>query len=97
MIMFAFHSKYLAPLEEVDKHVEAHRAFIKTLIAKNILVCSGPKVPRNGGFLLLNAANRVEAELIMAGDPYVINGIAKYEIIEFELKSCAEGLRDILK
>ena len=97
MIMFAFHSKYLAPLEEVDKHLDAHRAFIKTLVTKNNLVCSGPKVPRNGGFILLNAANRAEAELIMANDPYVINGMAKYEIIEFELKSCAEGLRNILK
>ena len=97
MIMFAFHSKYLAPVEEVDKHLDAHRAFIKTMIAKNILVCSGPKVPRNGGFILLNATNRAEAELIMADDPYVINGIAKYEIIEFDLKSCAEGFRDILK
>jgi len=94
--MFAFHSKYLAPIEEVDKYLDAHRAFIKTRIGKN-LVCSGPKVPRNGGFIMLNAANRAEAELIMADDPYVINGIAKYEMIEFDLKSCVEGFRELLK
>ncbi|MCX6284224.1 MAG: YciI family protein [Bacteroidetes bacterium] len=95
--MFAFHSKYLAPDEEVDKHLDAHRAYLKTLIANNILVCSGPKVPRNGGFILLNALTRTEAEQIMADDPYVIKGIAKYEMIEFDLKSCDEGFRELLK
>jgi len=96
MIMFAFHSGYIAPLNEVDKHLDAHRAFLKTLIGKN-LVCSGPQVPRIGGFILLNAADKDEALRIMAADPYVVNGIAKYEVIEFDLKSCADGFRELLK
>ncbi len=95
--MFAFHSTYLAPLEEVDKHLVAHRAYLKTLIAENILICSGPRVPRNGGFILLNATDKDEALKIMANDPYAINGIARYEMIEFELKSCTEGFRELLK
>ena len=94
--MFAFHSKYLAPIEEVDKYLDAHRAFIKTRIGKN-LVCSGPRVPRTGGFILLNTSDKSEAIRIMADDPYVINGIAKYEMIEFDLKSCVEGFRELLK
>jgi uncharacterized protein YciI len=94
--MFAFHSKYLKPLEEVDKHLEAHRAFLQTLIPKKILVCSGPQVPRTGGFILINAPGLSEALKIMNGDPYVTAGVAKYEVIEFELKSCAAGFRDLL-
>lgn len=93
--MFAFHSTYLAPLPEVDKHLEAHRAFLKSLIGKN-LVCSGPMVPRTGGFILLMAADKEEALKIMAKDPYVIHKVAKYELIEFELKSCADGFRELL-
>ncbi|MCX6287763.1 MAG: YciI family protein [Bacteroidetes bacterium] len=93
--MFAFHSRYLLPLEEVDKHLDAHRAFLRTLIGKN-LICSGPQVPRTGGFILLNAPDKDEALRIMANDPYVIRGLAKYEVIEFELKSCAEGFRELL-
>lgn len=96
MIMFAFHSRYLVPLEEVDQHLDSHRAFLKTLIGKH-LVCSGPQVPRTGGFILLNAANKDEALRIMAGDPYVIGGLAKYDVIEFELKSCTEGFKELLK
>jgi len=95
--MFAFHSRYTRPPEEVDKHLDAHRAFLRTLIDRKILICSGPQVPRTGGFILLNASGRDDAERIMADDPYVLNGLAKYEIIEFELKSCREGFRELLK
>jgi len=94
--MFAFHSRYLVPLEEVDRMLQAHRAFIRTLIEKRMLICSGPKVPRNGGFILINAEDKDEALEIMAADPYVINGVAKYELIEFEMRSCTEGLRELL-
>ena len=97
MIMFAFHSRYAVPLEEVDNHVDAHRAFLRTLIGKKILVCSGPQVPRIGGFILINAPSKDEALKIMADDPYVIHSLAKYEVIEFELKSCAEGFRELMK
>jgi uncharacterized protein YciI len=94
--MFAFHSRYTASLAEVDKQLEAHRAFLRTLIDKKILICSGPQVPRTGGFILINASGRDEAVRIMSDDPYVIHGLAKYEVIEFELKSCAEGFRELL-
>ena len=97
MSMFAFHSVYLKPLEEVDKFLDAHRAFLRTLIAKKILVCSGPKIPRTGGFILLNAASREDAVNIMAIDPYVLNGLARYDVIEFELKSCTEGFKELIK
>jgi len=95
--MFAFHSVYLLPLEEVDKHLAAHRAYLRTLVEKNILVCSGPKIPRNGGFILLNAGSKAEALNIMARDPYVLNGVATYDLIEFELKSCTQGFKELLK
>ena len=94
--MFAFLSRYIKPLAEVDSHLPAHRAFLRTLIDKKILVCSGPQVPRTGGFILLNAADKNEALGIMDGDPYVVHGVAKYDLIEFELKSCADGLRELL-
>ena len=93
--MFAFHSTYLVPLPKVDIYLEAHRAFLKTLIGKH-LVCSGPMVPRTGGFILLMAADKEEALRIMSQDPYAIHGVAKYELIEFELKSSANGFRELL-
>ena len=53
-------------------------------------------VPRTGGFILLMAADKEEALRIMSQDPYAIHGVAKYELIEFELKSSANGFRELL-
>jgi uncharacterized protein YciI len=94
--MFAFHSVYLKPLEEVDKHLKAHRSFLKNLYVKGIAICSGPQIPRTGGFILMNAASKAAALEIMANDPYVINGVAEYSIIEFEVKSFAEGFGEFV-
>jgi len=94
--MFAVHSVYLKPLEEVDKYLEAHRAFLKTLYAQGITICSGPQVPRTGGFILMKAASKDEALGIMKNDPYVINGIARYSVIEFDVRSFAEGFEQFL-
>ena len=95
--MFALHSVYLKPLEEVDKYLDAHRAFLKTLYAKGITICSGPKIPRTGGFILMNAANKTKALEIMKNDPYVIHGVAEYSIIEFEVRSFAQGFSEFVQ
>ena len=89
--MIALHSVYLKPIEEVDKYLPAHRTFLKTLYEQGITICSGPQIPRTGGFILMNAAGKTEALEIMKNDPYVIQGLAEYTMIEFELKSFATG------
>jgi uncharacterized protein YciI len=94
--MFAIHSVYLKPLEEVDKYLGAHRAFLKSLYAQGITICSGPQVPRTGGFILMNAANKAKAMEIMEKDPYVINKVAEYSYIEFEPRSYADGFSEFI-
>ena len=95
--MIALHSVYLKPIEEVDLHLEAHRAFLKTLYKNGIAICSGPQIPRTGGFILMNAANKADALGIMKNDPYVVNSVAEYSAIEFEVKSFAEGFMAFVK
>ncbi len=95
--MFAFHSIYLKPIEEVDLYLPAHRAFLKELYDKGITICSGPQVPRTGGFILMNAASREEALKLMKSDPYVIQGVAEYSLIEFEPRSFAKGFEEFMK
>ena len=94
--MFAVHSVYLKPIEEVDQHLEAHRAFLKNLYSKGITVCSGPQIPRTGGFIMLKASSKEEAVQIMKNDPYSIHGMAEYSFIEFEVKSYAEGFEQFI-
>ena len=94
--MFAVHSVYLKPIEEVDKHLPAHRSFLKPLYEKGIAICSGPKVPRTGGFILMNATSREEVLALMQNDPYVINGVAEYSVIEFEARSFADDFKSFI-
>ncbi len=91
--MFAVHSVYLKPIEEVDRYLPAHRAFLKPLYDKGITICSGPKIPRNGGFILMKTASKEAVFEIMKEDPYVVHGVAEYTVIEFECRSFAEGFR----
>jgi uncharacterized protein YciI len=45
--------RYRRPLEEVFVAVDEHRAYLKALKDKGILVASGPAQPRNGGMVIL--------------------------------------------
>ena len=45
--------RYRRPFEEVAPHVEEHRAYLKELKAKGLLLASGPLDPSTGGALLL--------------------------------------------
>ena len=94
--MFAVHSVYLKPIEEVDRYLDAHRSFLKPLYEKGTAICSGPKIPRTGGFILMRAESKEEALEIMKHDPYVIQGVARYDVIEFEVRSRAEGFDKFL-
>jgi len=94
--MIALHSVYLKPLEEVDKYLAAHRIFLKTLYDQGIAICSGPQIPRTGGFILMKAVSKTVALEIIKKDPYVTHHVAEYSAIEFECKSFAEGFDTFL-
>ena len=75
--------RYRRPLEEVLVHQDAHRAYLRTLKEKGVLLASGPCNPRFGGILLL----RVEdddfkaLDAVRDGDPFVKNAVAQYELL----------------
>jgi uncharacterized protein YciI len=76
--------RYRKPLEEVVKHVDAHRAYLGGLKAKGLLLASGPLDPRTGGALLLRVPDdAVDATLdgVRDGDPFYKAGVAQYELL----------------
>lgn len=81
--MFILLVDYKKPLEEVEKHLAEHRAFLDRHYAAGTLVCSGPQHPRTGGVIVCRAADRAAAEMLVAEDPFHVYGIADYTIIEF--------------
>jgi uncharacterized protein YciI len=76
--------RYRKPLEDVLKHVDAHRAYLGSLKAKGLLLASGPLDPRTGGALLLrvpDAAVDATLDAVRDGDPFTQAGVAQYELL----------------
>ena len=85
---------YQKDLNEVEKHLEAHRAYLD--YASGYFVASGAQLPRTGGVILCKASNRGEVEGIIAQDPFYEHQIATYQIIEFTPTKYSEAFGKVL-
>lgn len=94
--MFIAILTYKKPLEEVDRFLQAHREYLAEHYAGGDFIASGPQTPRVGGVIMIKAENRATVDSIIAQDPFNINGIADYQIVEFTpTMFCDEALRNI--
>lgn len=77
--------RYRRPFEEIAPHVDEHRAYLKELKAKGILLASGPFDPRNGGGLLLRLPDDGDViaalDRIRDDDPFTKRALAQYELL----------------
>ncbi len=76
--MYLMISKYLAPLDEVDRARDEHLAFIAGLEERGLVVSAGRQDPAVGGVVLLAVDTEAEARELIAEDPYVLRGLAEY-------------------
>jgi uncharacterized protein YciI len=74
-------SKYLVPLDEVDKLRGDHLAFLDGLTQRGLLVTAGRQDPPAGGVVLLDVEDEAAAHDAMSTDPYVTTGAADYTAI----------------
>ena len=75
--------RYRKPLDEVLVHQDAHRAYLRELKERGVLVASGPMHPRFGGMLLLRVPDddTTALDAVRDGDPFFQSGVAQYELI----------------
>ena len=81
--MFIAILTYKKPLSEVDRFLTAHREYLAKHYAAGDFIASGPQTPRIGGVIMMKADSRKAVDAIIAEDPFHINGIADYLIVEF--------------
>jgi uncharacterized protein YciI len=86
---------YIAPLDQVDRHVAAHMAWVKQGYDSGMFLASGRKDPRTGGVILARG-ERKAVEAHTATDPFAIAGVATYNITEVVLSRTAPGLENLL-
>lgn len=72
---------YTAPLEQIDRHAPAHRAWLATCYGDGIFLASGPQEPRSGGAILAHGLSRTELDARLAQDPFAQAGVASYQVV----------------
>ena len=94
--LFVVLLRYVRPLGDVDLHLPAHRAWLQSAYRDGWLLVSGARRPRTGGVLLARARDAAEVWSLLDADPFRREGLAEYEVIEFEASMCAPGLAPLL-
>ncbi|MCM1141234.1 MAG: YciI family protein [Muribaculum sp.] len=95
--MFIAILTYKKPLSEVDKYLQAHRDYLAEHYVAGDFIASGPQNPRIGGVIMIKATDRESVNTIISQDPFNINGIADYQIVEFTpIMFCDESLQTLL-
>ena len=95
--MFIVSLTYKSDIEEVDKHLDAHVAYLKQEYANGNFIASGRKIPRTGGVILSCVKSREELESVLEKDPFNKAGIAEYDVTEFVPSMVAQGFEILQK
>jgi uncharacterized protein YciI len=74
---------YLVPFEQISEVLPDHRAFLQTGFDMGLLLMSGPKEPRTGGFVVARAESQADLEAFFDNDPYKIKKVASHNFVEF--------------
>ena len=95
--MYVISLSYKVPLDTIIEHRPAHLEWLQIHYDSGLFIASGRKNPPNGGVIISKAIEREVLEKILQSDPFSLNDLADYEIIEFdaimtcpELKNAAE-------
>lgn len=86
---------YKVPMDIVETHLEAHRAWLRDAVDRGLVVAAGRKNPRTGG-ILLSLADRRALEASIAEDPFSVHGVAEFEVTEADMTAAAPGFEALL-
>lgn len=95
--MFIIQLTYLAPIQEVDKYLQAHREFLDYYYKQGLLLASGPMKPRTGGIIIALTTDKAYLESIFKQDPYYLAEIAQYQWIEFTPVKHRDELKELIQ
>lgn len=81
--MFIILLTYKKSLNDIEHYLQRHRDFLDAGYQKNYFVASGSQIPRTGGVIISQLIDRKQLDSIIQQDPFYINDLADYKIIEF--------------
>ena len=87
---------YVRPLEEIDRHVEAHIEWLRRHYADGTFLLSGRRMPRTGGVIVTRGESLEAVEALLKTDPFQQHGLATVDIIPLQVAMAADGLKELL-
>lgn len=94
--MFVLLGRYVKPVDEVERHLDAHREWVRDNAQAGRIVAAGREVPLQGGILIATGVTRDEVDAMIAADPYITEGVAEYDVREYEMVMAADGAGALL-
>jgi uncharacterized protein YciI len=93
--MYVVSLTYKVPEEIVDFHLPAHVTWLQDAFDEGVFMVAGRKIPRTGALLLSNA-ERDTLDTALAKDPFYVNGVADFEVMEFHANRVAAGYENLM-
>jgi uncharacterized protein YciI len=84
---------YKAPIEEVDYVLPDHSKWLEKHFQAGEFLAAGRQNPRTGGVIITRPMPRVKLDAILCMDPFCLQHLATYEVIEFSATRTAPELR----
>lgn len=80
-MLFAIKLSYLRPVEEMNAHLEAHKAWLFKYVQAGNVLFAGPLTQEKGGLIVAYAEHESDIQHIIAEDPFSIHRLATYDIL----------------
>lgn len=93
--MFLLLARYTKPIEEVDRLLEEHKAWIGRNSDRILLTAR--EEPLIGGLILARGADLEEIWAMIREDPFHVAGVSEYEVREYRPARTAPGLEGLLE
>jgi uncharacterized protein YciI len=81
---FLVEATYAAPLEQVRAATPRHRAWLQRGYDSGLFLCSGPKIPPTGGYLVARAESAQALRAMFEQEPFRSEGLATFTFTEFD-------------
>lgn len=84
----------IPPKDLPGLYIPMHEKHIASGIEAGMVLFAGPKLNEGGGFMVARAESREELDAFTARDPFVVNGIAYFEVKEFLMNDRSEYVKN---
>jgi uncharacterized protein YciI len=81
---FVVEATYSAPFEQVQGAYPRHRAWLQNGYDLGLFLCSGPKIPPTGGYLVARAESVEVLRTMFEDEPLNKEGLASFTFTEFQ-------------